>query len=326
MTSVSVIIPAYNEGAAFACSLVTISEYFALHHGAGYDFHYVIVNDGSGDETYEVARAFAHRHRNVSVLQHSKNRGLGAALRTAFASVTTEIAVVLDADLSYSPATCMRLIEALEGENADLALASPYMRGGAVANVPPLRRILSRNANRLLSLAVSGRISTLTCMVRAYRVPALKRLTFTSDGMDAVAEHLLCAVRLKFDIVEIPATLRWSEERRSAGNRVRLSRVAAQAWATVRMAFSHRPTLWLAVPGLFPGLLPLVVAVLLFLHVRPAMFAAATLVTVIVQYTSLAVFAGQVGTVFARGRFRRRHPRRSKDVTPHDYDVPARTA
>jgi dolichol-phosphate mannosyltransferase len=323
VTSVAVVIPAYNEGEAFASTLSMVAEYFALHRGSVYAFEYVVVDDGSTDATSEAADEFARCRPNVRVLRHAENRGLGAALRTAFAHVSTDLAVVLDADLSYSPATCMELIEALEQEGADVALASPYARGGAVVNVPPLRRILSRNANRLLSLAVRGRVATLTCMVRAYRGAALRRLTFASDRMEAIAEQALCAMRLQLRVVEIPATLRWSEERRRAGGRLRVARLAAQIWATLAMAFRHRPALWLAVPGLFPGLLPIVIAILLALHVRPGVLAAGTALTAVVQYTSLGIFAGQLGTYVHTTQRRRR--RRAKEVAAHDYDLPART-
>lgn len=324
MTSVSVVVPAYNEGVAFAGVLATLADYFALHRSCGYEFRYVIVDDGSTDDTYSVARAFARWHENVLLLRHPQNCGLGAALRTAFQRVDTDLAVVLDADLSYSPATAMELIEALERENADIALASPYMRGGSVVNVPPLRRLLSREANRILSLATSGRIATLTCMVRAFRVRSLEQLSFEGDRMEAVPELLLCALRSKMTVVEIPATLQWSAERRLGGGRVRLSRLASQTWATLRLAFRHRPALWLAVPGLFPGLLPLVAAILLLLHVSPFTFAVGTAITVIVQYTSLAIFGGQLATFVAR-RVRRRHIP-PNGVATNDYERPKRTA
>ncbi len=59
MTSVTVIVPAYNEGSTFAGSLVTIAEYFSLHERGGYQFNYLIVDDGSSDETYSLAQTFA---------------------------------------------------------------------------------------------------------------------------------------------------------------------------------------------------------------------------------------------------------------------------
>ncbi|HEV7178630.1 MAG TPA: glycosyltransferase family 2 protein [Candidatus Baltobacteraceae bacterium] len=325
MTSVTVVIPAYNEGACFAAGLVSLTEYFAMHRGGGYEFRYLVVDDGSGDETYAVARSFANRRSNVRVFQHPTNRGLGAALRTAIAELDTDVAIVLDADLSYAPAVGMQLLEALESENADIAIASAYMRGGAVVDVPLLRRTLSREANRVLSLAACGRYATFTCMVRAYRVAALKQLDFSGSGMDAIAEMLLIALRKGMRIAEVPATLRWSEERRNAPGRFRPMRLAAQTWMTLRLAFAHRPALWFAVPGLFPGLLPLVVAALLILHVSTFDLAVGSAITVAVQYTSLAVFAGQLGTFFTR-RLRQRSRSQSNRMNPNDYDFPKRIA
>ncbi len=96
---------------------------------------------------------------------------------------------------------------------------------------------------------------------------------------------------------------RWigADDRRRA-RRSHLTRIAAQICATLGLAFRHRPALWLAVPGLFPGLLPLVVAFLLLLRVSPATLAVGTTATIVVQYTSLALFTGQI-TAFVRRRF-----------------------
>lgn len=308
MSSVTIIVPAYNEGAAFGASLTTLADYFAMHRGDEREFHYLIVDDGSSDETFESAQRFARWRDNVRVLRHERNRGLGAALRTAFAQTNTDLAVVLDADLSYSPAIAMDLVESLERENADIALASAYMSGGSVVNVPFVRRVLSREANRLLSLATGGRYATLTCMVRAYRTEVAKRLEFCSDGMIAVPEMLLNALRQKLRVIERPATLEWSKERAAQVRGFNFSRAATQTSATIALAFHHRPALWLAVPGLFPGLLPLVVAILLIMRVPPATLAIGTTITIVVQYTSLALFTGQlvafIGRKFSLKRLR----------------------
>ncbi len=308
MTPVTVIIPAHNEGASLAARLAETTEAFAIYRSSGYDFHYLIVDDGSVDETYDVASAFAGTRKNVEVLQHEHNRGLGSALRTAFARVKEGYAMVLDADLSYPPATGMQLLEALECNGGDIACASPYMPGGSVKNVPTLRRILSREANRLLSLAVNGRISTLTSMVRVYRAEILPMLEFHCDGMEAVAELLLSGLRRHLTVVEVPATLAWSPQRRADTGRVRPKRLIKQIGATIRLAFAHRPALWLAVPGIVPGLLPLVVFIAVLAHVNATALAAVTAGTLFIQYASLAIFARQLGAFLRRSAIRTTHP------------------
>ena len=302
-------------------SLTVLAEYFALHRG-GYDFRYVIVDDGSTDETLQVAKSFARWRPNVRVLTHDRNRGVGAALRTAFEGIHTDIAIVMDTDLSYEPAVAMQLIEVLDREGADVATASPYLRGGSVVNVPLVRRVLSREANRILSLATSGRCSTVTCMVRAYRVEALRQLEFRDDGKAAIAEILLSAIRKKMRVVEVPATLQWSQSRRRGSRRIDPLNLAAQIWATLRLAFRHRPSLWLAVPGLFPGLLPLVVGVLLIARANTRVLEAGTIATLVVQYASLALFTGQITSFFAHTS-RKRDPL-TKGVRDNGYSLPPR--
>lgn len=299
MTSVSVVVPVYNEGPALAANLVRLADAFSVY-SSYYDFHYIVVDDGSTDETHAIALTFARFRRNVTVLSHDRNYGLGRALRTAFASADGRYVVVLDADLSYEPSVAVELLEALEREDADVATASAYMRGGSVANVPFLRRVLSREANRVLSLAAKGRYATFTCMVRAYRTDFVKDLEVHADGMDSSAEIMLAAIRKNGKILEVPARLAWSDERSQSRGMPHVGKMTRQTWSTLRMAFAHRPALWLAVPGLFPGLLPLVVAVLLLLHVSAATLALGTAITVAVQYSSLAIFAGQLGTFFTR--------------------------
>jgi glycosyltransferase involved in cell wall biosynthesis len=316
MTTVSVIIPAYNEGAGFASSLVRIADYYGIHERCGYRFDYVIVDDGSTDDTYLSAQTFARWRTNVTILRHSVNLGLGAALRTAFEHVTAEFAIVLDADLSYTPTTGMELLEALEREEADIALASAYMRGGAVVNVPTMRRILSREANRFLAFA-AGRFSTFTCMVRAYRVAAIKDLAFKSNRMAAIPELLLAAMKGRRRIVEVPATLTWSDDRRAG--RFNPLQAMNQIAAIIALAFRYRPFLWVAVPGLFPGLLPLVIAVLLLLHASAGTVAIASAITIAVQYSSLAIFAGHVGAFFARAHLHQPQRIIQKRVHRNDY-------
>ncbi len=326
MTGVTVIIPAYNEGAAFAGALTQLADYLSVYRGGGYDFHFLIVDDGSDDETNALATTFARWRRNVRVLRHEQNRGLGAALRTAFAAVDTELAVCLDADMTYAPAVAMELIEALEANHADIAIASPYMHGGSVVNVPFLRRVLSREANRLLSYATGGRYATLTCMVRAYRTLAMRELEFRSDDKPAVAEMMLDALRKKMKVVEVPATLAWTQERRQVRGGCNVPKTSGQIWSTLRLAFRHRPSLWLAVPGLLPGLLPLVVALLLIFRVSATTLAIGTTVTIVIQYTSLALFTGQITTFLGRKLIQKRHLQSNGARRNNGYDPSSRTA
>lgn len=308
MTPVTVIVPAYNEAATLAARLAEMMDAFSIYRSSGYDFRYLIVDDGSVDETYDVAVTFACARKNVEVLKHDRNRGLGAALRTAFAQVKDGYAMVLDADLSYPPATGMELLEALERNGGDIACASPYMQGGTVKNVPIVRRVLSREANRLLSLAVSGRIATLTSIVRVYRADILPSLEFHADGREASAEILLAALRRGLTIVEVPAIMQWTRQRGADTGRMHPLRIVKHIAGIVRLAFAHRPSLWLSIPGIVPILLPIVIAIAALAHARPSTLATVTAATLVIQYGSLAIFAGQLSAFLRRTATRTTHP------------------
>ena len=298
-TIVTAVVPMYDEAALLAANLARLDSALAAASDR-YDFTYVLVDDGSSDDTYAIAQRFARGRDDVKVLRHERNLGLGAALKTAREYVRGDYVLTVDADLSYAPASFPDLLDRAAAENADVVLASAYMAGGKVRNVPWMRALLSREANRFLSMATNGRIATLTCLVRVYRRQTFAGLSFSASGMDVNASLLFEALRNGARVVEVPAVLDWGDCRRSS--RGSLRSICALTWRTMRCGFGYRPSLLLAIPGLIPGLLPAVVAVLYFMHFSAAQIAFWSLVTVIVQYSSLALFAGQAVTFFHRRR------------------------
>ena len=205
---VSLVIPAYNEAAIVEKNLAVICNYMQSLESK-YDWEMIIVNDGSKDNTSMLAKAFAATRTNIFVLDHAVNFGLGQALKFAFNECHGDYIVTVDMDLSYSPDHIERLLDTLVKTRAKIVIASPYLAGGAVENVPEFRRILSVGANKFLSIASHGRIKTLTGMVRAYDARFLKTLDFYSMGMEVNSEILYKAMVLRARIEEIPAVLKW---------------------------------------------------------------------------------------------------------------------
>jgi hypothetical protein len=137
---------------------------------------------------------------------------------------------------------------------------------------------------------------------------------------------LLDGLRKNMTVLEVPATLEWTEERRSSRGGFNPTKIAAQIGSTLRLAFRHRPALWLAVPGLFPGLLPIVVALLLIFRANAATLAVGTTATIVIQYTSLALFTGQITTFLGRKLSQKRHSQSNGATRTNGYDPSSRTA
>ncbi|MDQ6767261.1 MAG: glycosyltransferase family 2 protein [Candidatus Eremiobacteraeota bacterium] len=303
---VSYVLPAFNEASIVEPHLDELCRYaHSLDHS--YSFEIIVVNDGSSDETGLLADAFASRHPEVHVHHHLANCGLTRALQTGFDHARGDIIVTLDLDLSYAPHHVGTMLHALEETNAAMVLASPYMRGGQVANVPWMRKQLSVWANRYLSIATGGRIATLTCMVRAYDAAAVRALAFRPDDMDFNHRMTFAALRNHVTVVEAPARLEWRPSgRNDAGQRRSSMRIFSHSWSVLMAGIRYRPSLLFVIPGLVPGLLPLVLALLVLIQPPHGVSAAVTAGTITIQLLSMGFATVLAGSYIRQLRSRSR--------------------
>ncbi|MCW2572443.1 MAG: glycosyl transferase family protein [Frankiales bacterium] len=100
----SILVPVYNEAATVAAA---IHRMRAVAYPCEVEF--VIVNDGSTDGTGALLDGLADES-DVRLLDHGRNRGKGAAIRTAAAAATGDYVVICDADLEYDPAEIPALL------------------------------------------------------------------------------------------------------------------------------------------------------------------------------------------------------------------------
>lgn len=204
-----------------------------------------------------------------------------------------------------SDALIQRLIAALIESGAGVAIASPFARGGRLRDPSWFARTATSWANGFLSLAAHGELATVVGTIRVFRREAFERVFAACAGIDLDSEVVLEARRQGVRIVEVPAIL----ERIPSPGRFTiraLGALAARSWAQLRSGLRYRPALWLALPGLVPGLLPLTIALLLIARATPAHIAFWTLVTLVVQYGSLAIFSWQTSSFVAKRWLRRR--------------------
>jgi len=201
----SIVIPMFNEAENVEATLGQVEQALASFQGT---YEIIAVNDGSCDNTLEILERVASQNEKVRVVSFSKNFGRGMALRTGFKESKGEIVVSIDADLSYDPYYIMDFVKTLRADqNIDFVLASPYMPGGGVKNVPLLRLWISKLGNKILRLAMPNRIYTSTGIFRAYRRKVLESLELESDGKEIHLEILSKAIALGFRVKEIPVVL-----------------------------------------------------------------------------------------------------------------------
>jgi glycosyltransferase involved in cell wall biosynthesis len=201
----SIIVPMFNEAENAESTLNRVKDALASFRGT---YEIIVVNDGSLDNTLDILNGLAEQDRKLKVVSYSKNVGRGMALRKGFKESSGEIIVSIDADLSYHPNYIIDFVETLRTEqDVDFVLASPYMPGGGVQNVPASRLYISKLGNKILRFAMPNRIYTSTGIFRAYRKKVLDSLEIESDGKEIHLEILSKALALGYRVKESPAIL-----------------------------------------------------------------------------------------------------------------------
>ncbi len=175
----------------------------------------LVVDDGSSDDT----PLLLAKRGDVRTARHAKNRGYGAALRTAFdyaAKNNYEIVVTIDCDGQHEPKRIPQFVDACR--DVDIVSGSRYLQTFDSDTPPPEQRrrinaMLTEELNRRLKLELTDAF----CGFKAYRVAALGALNLTEDGYAMPLELWVQAVAAGLRIVESPVPLIYLDERRSFG-------------------------------------------------------------------------------------------------------------
>lgn len=202
-----VIIPTYNE-------VATIDRAVEAVLAAEPRADVLVVDDSSPDGTGKVVQqridARGDTPPRVHLLQRPGKQGLGVAYRAGFdwgLARGYDALVEMDADLSHPADRLPALLDALA--DADLAIGSRYVRGGATRNWSRLRWAISRAGNLYVQLALGLPVRDATAGYRAYRRGLLAALPLgqvQSSGYCFQIEMAHRTWQLGYRIVEIPIT------------------------------------------------------------------------------------------------------------------------
>ena len=121
----SILVPLFNEEEYIAPIL---SRALVAPLPEGLEREIIVVDDGSTDGSDRIVEEYAARHPGqVRLLRHGRNRGKGAAIRTAVAEARGEYCLIQDADLEYDPHEYQHLLKPLLDGNADAVYGSRFM-------------------------------------------------------------------------------------------------------------------------------------------------------------------------------------------------------
>jgi glycosyltransferase involved in cell wall biosynthesis len=198
MTTLSVVIPAYNEEAGIAEIAQRVLAIKADLQKVGVrDLELLVVDDGSRDGTAQVAG----RIEGVRLIQHPHNKGYGAALKTGFCQARGELIGFLDADGTYPPEFFPQLcLEALDG--GDLVIGSRM--SGADSHMPLTRRLGNLFFANLLSLLGRQPVSDSASGMRVFKREVLERIYPLPDGLNLTPVMSTRAIHEGIRMAEVP--------------------------------------------------------------------------------------------------------------------------
>jgi glycosyltransferase involved in cell wall biosynthesis len=252
---ISIVLPCFNEEAILENNIGKIVEY--LESKNKYHWEIVIINDGSKDRTAEIANTLSEENPRIRVIHHPTNLNLGNALKTGFKNSKGDYIIVLDIDLSYSVDHINAMLDKIIETSSDIVIASPYMPGGKVTDVPFGRKIMSKWVNELMRIAAQDKYYTYTGMVRAYKRDFINTVNLKTKDYEINPEILYKAMILRARVVEIPAHLDWTEQNKFKGKRKSSIKMLRGFFSGIMSSFIFRPYIFFIAIGMVLMLLSL---------------------------------------------------------------------
>ncbi len=225
---ISIVIPAYGEAA-------TIAQVLESLVALGFRAEYIVVDDGSTDDTVAIVEGLVPTIPGLRLLKHDRNRGKGAAVRNGIAASKGDIVLIQDADLEYDPTDLPRLLAPLLNGHADVVYGT-RLRGGE----PQRAHLFWHYAgNRFLSLLTNvlynTTISDMEVGYKAFDGDLIRSVHLISDDFAFEPEVTAKILRRKVRLYEVPISYygRTYEE----GKKITYRDGIWAVWALLRFRF-----------------------------------------------------------------------------------------
>ena len=181
LSSLSVFFPAYNEEAnvermvrSFKSILPRVAE----------DYEIIVVNDGSKDKTGEIADRLAKEDPTVRVVQHKKNQGYGAAVRSGIRACRKEYLFFTDGDGQFDVSQLSGVIPRLPGYDGIIGFRMNRQD-------PRVRKLNAWAWNRLVRILFGLKVKDIDCAFKLFHRKVFEKIELESSGAMISTEMLV---------------------------------------------------------------------------------------------------------------------------------------
>ena len=232
---ITVGIPAFNEEKNIAAIIVKLKKIAD---------NVIVCNDGSTDATGIIAEELG-----AIVINHTKNQGYGAGIRSIFLKskeIESDVLVTLDSDGQHDVDEIKKLIEPIENKKCDLVIGSRFLEDN-VKNVPNYRKIGINIITKVTNTTLKNKLTDSQSGYRAYNKKVISEITPSELGMGVSTEILIKASNKEFVIGEVPITVSY-EGNTSTHNPV--SHGTSVLFSTLKFTSIEHPLKFYGIPSL----------------------------------------------------------------------------
>lgn len=205
LSTLSVLIPCYNEAATIDRTFDAVLEQRERLLELGLMLQIVAVDDASRDGTYDrlVERARCADGMIITA-RHEVNQGKGAAIQTARAHATGDIAIIQDADLEYDPVDIPRVLGPILEGQADAVIGTRFSGGGVHRVLYFWHRIGNLGVTLLSNIFTNLNLTDMEAGYKAFTMPAFRLMHLTNTRFGIEPEIVARLSQMGARVYEVP--------------------------------------------------------------------------------------------------------------------------
>jgi glycosyltransferase involved in cell wall biosynthesis len=228
-------IPAFNEEKNIASIILKLKKITNT---------IIVCNDGSSDLTSVIAEELG-----AIVINHSKNLGYGAAIRSIFLKakeMNSDILVTFDADGQHRIEDIETVIQPIIENKTDIVIGSRFLNEEQ-DQVPEYRKVGIKIITKVTNASINQKITDSQSGFRAYSKQVLEKLTPSDVGMGISTEILIKSSKMEFKILEVPIKILYEGENTSTHNPI--SHGTSVLFSTIKYTSIEHPLKFYGIPA-----------------------------------------------------------------------------
>ena len=227
-------IPAYNEEKNIAKIIVKLQNIANK---------IIVCNDGSTDLTSEIADKMG-----AIVINHPKNLGYGAAIKSLFSKareLDADVLITFDADGQHRIEDINKVLEPIEHNNADIVIGSRFL--DKKMKIPAYRKFGINAITKMSNITTKKKITDSQSGFRAYNKKSLQEIILSDNGMGVSTEILIKANKKSLRVIEVPIIILYEGETSTHNP---MSHGISVMLSTMKFISIEHPLKFYGIPGL----------------------------------------------------------------------------